>query len=60
MQKIDFNKDWICRCLTRDEEAYPRTVNVRLELAYVLECAEVSLHASHQLIHLFQCSPVGK
>ena len=26
MQKIDFNKDWICRCLTRDEEAYPVTL----------------------------------
>ncbi|MFR4271436.1 MAG: glycoside hydrolase family 2 TIM barrel-domain containing protein [Blautia faecis] len=26
MQKIDFNKDWICRCLTRDEAAYPVTL----------------------------------
>ena len=26
MQKIDFNKDWMCRCLTRDEEAYPVTL----------------------------------
>lgn len=26
MQKIDFNKDWICRCLTRDEESYPVTL----------------------------------
>lgn len=26
MQKIDFDKDWICRCLTRDEEAYPVTL----------------------------------
>ena len=26
MQKIDFNKDWLCRCLTRDEEAYPVTL----------------------------------
>ena len=26
MQKIDFNKDWICRCLTRDEDAYPVTL----------------------------------
>lgn len=26
MQKIDFNKDWIYRCLTRDEEAYPVTL----------------------------------
>lgn len=26
MQKIDFNKEWICRCLTRDEEAYPVTL----------------------------------
>ena len=26
MQKIDFNKEWMCRCLTRDEEAYPVTL----------------------------------
>ena len=26
MQKIDFNKDWMCRCLTRDEAAYPVTL----------------------------------
>lgn len=26
MQKIDFNKDWMCRCLTRDEEAYQVTL----------------------------------
>lgn len=26
MQKIDFNKDWICRCLTREEAAYPVTL----------------------------------
>ena len=26
MQKIDFNKDWICRCLTRDEAAYSVTL----------------------------------
>ena len=25
-RKIDFNKDWICRCLTRDEAAYPVTL----------------------------------
>ena len=26
MQKIDFNKGWMCRCLTRDEGAYPVTL----------------------------------
>ena len=26
MQKIDFNKDWKCKCLTRDEAAYPVTL----------------------------------
>ena len=26
MQKIDFNKDWMCKCLTRDEAAYPVTL----------------------------------
>ena len=26
MQKIDFNKGWMCKCLTRDEAAYPVTL----------------------------------
>jgi beta-galactosidase len=26
MQKLDFNKDWTCRCLTREEKAYPVTL----------------------------------
>ena len=26
MQKIDFNKGWMCKCLTRDEDAYPVTL----------------------------------
>ena len=26
MQKIDFNKDWMCKCLTRDDDAYPVTL----------------------------------
>lgn len=26
MQKIDFNRDWICKCLTREEEAFPVTL----------------------------------
>ena len=26
MKKIDFNKGWICKCLTRDEEAFPVTL----------------------------------
>ncbi len=26
MQKLDFNKDWICKCLTREEEPYPVTL----------------------------------
>ena len=26
MQKLDFNKGWICRCLTREEPAYPVTL----------------------------------
>ena len=26
MKKMDFNRGWICRCLTRDEEAYPVTL----------------------------------
>ena len=26
MQRIDFNKGWMCKCLTRDEAAYPVTL----------------------------------
>ncbi len=26
MKKMDFNKGWICKCLTRDEDAYPVTL----------------------------------
>ena len=26
MQKIDFNKGWMCKCLTREEKAYPVTL----------------------------------
>lgn len=26
MQKLDFNRNWMCRCLTRKEEAYPVTL----------------------------------
>ena len=26
MQKLDFNKGWMCKCLTRDEAAYPVTL----------------------------------
>ncbi len=26
MKKTDFNRDWTCRCLTRDEEEYPVTL----------------------------------
>lgn len=26
MQKLDFNRNWMCKCLTRKEEAYPVTL----------------------------------
>ncbi len=26
MKKIDFNRNWTCRCLTRDEEPYSVTL----------------------------------
>ena len=26
MQKLDFNRGWTCKCLTRNEEAYPVTL----------------------------------
>lgn len=26
MKKIDFNQGWFCKCLTRQEEAYPVTL----------------------------------
>lgn len=26
MQKVDFNRDWVCRCLTREDTEHPVTL----------------------------------